>query len=453
MKRKIYFVLFGFLVIFGNVFALNFSIDFTPPKFVYAGSTNYGILKITNNDNIDGNFYISVIGSESRWVVVQDSVLHILPGSIGLTKIYFSPDDSAIEAGYKYTIKVRSGSDEKTKDFILYVRQKERITIGEIETSSSVYRPGDHIKVFIDISNNDYKDREFEVKISFAGKTQKIDTVVKAKSKKTVQTSFVVDKYQRPGNYKITAEVSSVYGTVEKSKDIKILGVENIRVEKKEENKLFVEYYNIYIKNEGNIDSSYYIKVKKPKSPLVLYSGPETIKDKERYVWKVEIKPGETKVIKYKIYRIDYILLLLLILAILYGVRYVYLFNFSIKKNVVYRKPVKEGSEISVYIELKNRKYPAKKVTVKDVIPPNFELVNTFETIKPVRKETEEGIVLRWKLRSLKPFEERVLHYKIRSKIGVMGTIKLPKAEVEFEVKEKVHKKKSNSPKVKGLEE
>ena len=103
-------------------------------------------------------------------------------------------------------------------------------------------------------------------------------------------------------------------------------------------------------------------------------------------------------------------------------------------------------------MEVKSNK-PIKKIVVRDIIPSSFELIKSFETIKPIKKEKENEIELIWKIRTMKPGEERVLHYKLKPKIGIIGSISLPKAIMECYLEEKRVVKKSNSPKIKGLSE
>ena len=50
----------------------------------------------------------------------------------------------------------------------------------------------------------------------------------------------------------------------------------------------------------------------------------------------------------------------------------------------------------------------------RDVIPSNFSIVSKFETVKPVIRKIARGIELVWRVGSLKPHEERVLHYTLK---------------------------------------
>jgi hypothetical protein len=114
---------------------------------------------------------------------------------------------------------------------------------------------------------------------------------------------------------------------------------------------------------------------------------------------------------------------------------------------------VKEGSILSISIEIKNERKPLSNVIIKDFVPSMFSIVKDFETIKPAKREREDGTELTWRIGRLKPFEERVLHYKVKTQVGIIGDIKLPKAEIRGKIERKVFSRKSNQVILKGVKE
>jgi len=101
---------------------------------------------------------------------------------------------------------------------------------------------------------------------------------------------------------------------------------------------------------------------------------------------------------------------------------------FTFKKNVIGKSSFKSGKDISISLNVKSRRKAVDKVAVRDIIPPNFSVVSKFETVKPLIRKVTNGIELLWKVGSLKPNEERVLHYTIRPNVDASSKVSLPSA-------------------------
>jgi hypothetical protein len=79
-----------------------------------------------------------------------------------------------------------------------------------------------------------------------------------------------------------------------------------------------------------------------------------------------------------------------------------------------------------------------RDVEVRDFIPSIARVVEKFDTLKPRIKSTEGGTELRWSFDSLKARDERVLTYKIRPVVDVVGNLNLPHAHVKYSDRKKV---------------
>ena len=98
----------------------------------------------------------------------------------------------------------------------------------------------------------------------------------------------------------------------------------------------------------------------------------------------------------------------------------------------------KEGiSKIKVAIYLRNRtSKPVSDVVLIDKIPTiaNLLVDDSVGIVKPqkVIHGKSRKTLLKWNLGSLEPFEERILTYKIKSKLSIVGGLGLPPARVKF---------------------
>ena len=165
-------------------------------------------------------------------------------------------------------------------------------------------------------------------------------------------------------------------------------------------------------------------------------------KDDTRYIeWTVTLNAGETKELKetQNYMPILWAGIILLILIIVYQ---------FIKPEVIIKKSIvnaitKEGgiTEIKVLLIVKNiSNKEVRSLRVVDKVPNIAVLVKEEEAIgtmapKRVKSLDMRGTIVEWELPELIRHEERIIRYKIRTKLSVLGEIKLPMAEITYEAK------------------
>ena len=99
----------------------------------------------------------------------------------------------------------------------------------------------------------------------------------------------------------------------------------------------------------------------------------------------------------------------------------------------------KEGgiSELKVLITLLNRSSSQlSDVHIIDRIPGIADLKPDHEvgTLRPsqVLHHDQQGTQLRWSIETIDPHEERILSYKIRTKLSVLGGLNLPPLRLTY---------------------
>ena len=153
------------------------------------------------------------------------------------------------------------------------------------------------------------------------------------------------------------------------------------------------------------------------------------------------LQPGEERTIEYQINLWQIVLLgVIIIIAVAYAFTYVFTIRI-IKKHKLFG-PVAGSKEILITLEVKNKtRHPIHDVYIRDFLPAFATIVEKFETVKPVVRKTDGGTEVVWRFDTLKSMDERVLTYRIKPTMEILGEIKLPKAIIRYSDKNKQLKK------------
>ena len=162
-------------------------------------------------------------------------------------------------------------------------------------------------------------------------------------------------------------------------------------------------------------------------------------------VWKFSLKPGEENKIKivtnYRPFTFFFILSIIVIGILIYIFRR----GVHISKKIFKVKDMRGTSELKILLHVKNRdSYEKLHVRVVDLLPNLVNMTNDFGTLKPSKIHKESGgTKLVWEIERLEPSEERILSYKVRTGMNVVGFITLPNASITYTDKGKTITRKS----------
>lgn len=174
------------------------------------------------------------------------------------------------------------------------------------------------------------------------------------------------------------------------------------------------------------------------------------LKDGTYDAWDVRLDVGEQTVIRVTTnYRP--LLVVFFVFAVALAAYYLFRSPLVVRKSAVVIA-AKEGgmSELKVLIEVANRSgRVVKNVIVLDKVPHIAEVIRDFEigTMRPVKiaHDEKKGTLIKWVLEELDAGEERVITYKIRSKLSILGQMRLPVAVTKCETAPgRVRRTKSN---------
>jgi len=196
---------------------------------------------------------------------------------------------------------------------------------------------------------------------------------------------------------------------------------------------LLQESGKFYLNNIGNVEKTEIIEMEitKPWDWFMFFSEmPEIIDSKTMvvYSWEITLEPGESKTINYNIHYWPFIIITIIII---YSIHIILkqIKKPTIKKHSIQTKILEDDKrEVMVAVEIKSGAKHMKEVVVEDRIPPIAHLIKDFKTLKPIIKNDDNGIILKWKIKDLGKNENIRPTYKFRTSIGTVGYMKRPKA-------------------------
>jgi len=171
-------------------------------------------------------------------------------------------------------------------------------------------------------------------------------------------------------------------------------------------------------------------------------------------VWEVPLNAGISSkiLITYNYRPLFWIFLIIVVILVAY---------FIFRTPIIVRKrasivSTQEGgiSELKIVIELINRgRKIAHNVKVMDLAPRLADVIkDTRETILAPSKvvpHEERGTLVRWDIDMMESKEHRIVMYKLRTKLGIIGGLSLPVTAVHFVVDGHEREAVSNKPEIK----
>ncbi|MBW2998544.1 hypothetical protein KY321_03310 [Candidatus Woesearchaeota archaeon] len=271
------------------------------------------------------------------------------------------------------------------------------------------------------------KEEDFSLSPTTAGNISEFEIVSK----------FRIPETTSPGRFNIFFTVllngTEIYKTSETSTVLE--HIPDFEINKTDDDSLFKSKTKYNVKNSGNVGSTETHKVEislfkqmftsqVPEASLLKENG------KRYLMWEVELESGEeTEYMIVTNYR-PFLLLILIITAVV-------VFYFLLRNPLVIKKTAKvikyeEGgiSMLKVMIIIKN--ISEKKITklaIKDSIPHLAEYyredhLGSLAPAKVIRHD-KKGTSLVWEIEEFDGFEERIISYKLKTHLKVLGGITL----------------------------
>ncbi len=302
------------------------------------------------------------------------------------------------------------------------------------------------VKVFVKNKNQlTLTDIEVSLKNSFIEQTQRID-VLAPLERVLREFTLTFDPKESPKSEPVVITVTTGNKSFVAIKDVEIIGYEVPLLQAIKPTSGFLTSKSVIeITNPSNSFQQERFKVETNLlKNLFTSTKPEATTETEDgqlyLVWLVNLESGATTQITVATNYRPLLYLIILSIIVILGY-YAYRSPIVIDKGTreVHKK---EGGihQVKVVLHVKNRtNHPIENVRVTDTIPTIAEYVKEEKAhgIEPTKvlQHERKGILVTWEFESLEGYEERVLTYSMRSKLAVLGEMKLPKAIVKFKDK------------------
>ncbi len=460
--KKIYSILLVFLLTL-SIATATFELGVESIKDrIKQGDTAEIKLTITNTESGTNTY---TIAKPAKWRLRSDplsdyfSGMTIMPGQSKTTTIQMTPETDFTFGSHAVDLKVTAvgSGEEKTISPRIFLESGQKIDyvpnvvaktlISNVGGEIGEVNPQEPVKVVVSLDNKNSLDiSELTVKlksnmINEERATQLAPNEINKKEEFVVE----VDKYVPP--QEMDLEIILIMDGMEIGKfhrEIKFLGVERDFLEEPStEKKFLVTVDKVIATNIGNVEKTGTVRVETSfLRGIFTKTTPDTETVKEDgvkyYEWEQTLQPGESiELVK----RESYVPLAIIIIIIVLLVLGYYLIKpeVIIQKKIVNVSRTEGGvSEVKVLLLIKNISgKDVRNLRVTDVIP-NIAVYVKEDlpgTLPPKRIRSYEvtGTNIEWGIPELTKREERMIRYKIRTKLSILGAIKLPNAELSYE--------------------
>ena len=417
------------------------------PPTIYASQSNEVNVMIKNGQDIKDTFYFSIW--PTKWVTLERYWASFEPGEIKTLTIDIIPPKDAEEGTEIYTLTVKSLSSNLSSSQEIYVNIKRTtdIFLSEIKLNKQSLKLNEILVIQPVITNVGKETKE----ILLSTQVLKDNSIVKEyedsfsigpESVKTFSYNFPIERVYTPGDYVITVFLKDSLNRLIEKKSISFTIQPTHKIEKERESKNFIFYtiVNIRVTNKGNVkETNLNISESLPlfsKNFFLPDIEPMFQEEKNNrivYKWLIELEPGETKVISYRLRFTNVIMVSCILIVIIVWVGWLF---YQPKLLKGYKGIISGKEEITISLYIKNRrKKSLNNIIVKDFVPAIATVVKKFDTLAPKIRRKAMGTELLWKIKQLKPKEERILTYRIKPVVEVVGELRLPKATLTYETK------------------
>jgi hypothetical protein len=419
----------------------------------YAGQNNHIGILVKNNLAMTDTFYISAW--PTYWVNMPKYSMNLNSGEATNITIILNPPKDVEEGIRAYTITVTSiGSNASASKQIFFdIVRPSNVFISDVEINKQNLNPSEVLNFKPIITSIDKKQL---TEIIVTTKILKDDNIIQVfentlsvapLNTETLSYDFNIKTTNAPGEYIIDTILKNKLNKVvdEKKVTFNVLSVHKIDEEKKTENEFLHSTVTIVVINNGNVvESNFYVTESLPMfSKNFFYPKIEPTSQEEKqnrivYKWLInELAPTEKVVIGYQLRFTNVVVISCILIIAVVWIIWLF-FRPALKKSCVGLLLKDKEITISLYLKNKGRK-PLNDINVVDYVPPLAVLIKKFDTLEPKITRKVTGTELVWKIKELNPKEERVLTYRIKPIIEVVGDLKLPKAYLVY--KSKIGKK------------
>ncbi|MBI2662601.1 hypothetical protein HYX11_04030 [Candidatus Woesearchaeota archaeon] len=384
---------------------------------------------------------------------IKDKIIEIDPFKSYTTTLIIKPQDAYPPGIYAVNLNIESDFGEKQiLSLKVYLLPQYTVTYNptlkvDVDMDEKI-NPNNPLSIKLGVENKNplnLTGLKIKIKSDLTEFNKDLILDIAPLEKKTAEFTVNPLKYQQPKHY-------TLYFTFEHngeefkvvSKEVEVLTqTPPFDLETKQKNVYAKQYYQTQVTNNGNVITTQEVKIPVSFMQVLISRGQEEVirEDSHYYlVWTTTLNPEESIVLNYTINYFLYIYTFLLIIALIAFYFYVQPPVIITKKAIITEKSEEDApAEIKITLELKNKKKKTvKNLTITDLIPgiAIVEQESDIGTLKPQEiRNTHQGTKIQWHIAELEGEEQRIITYKVRTKINILGSFKLPRAKVGYRKK------------------
>ena len=456
--KKYFILMLIMLLVVPIVFSSDFDVTVTPVKDkIYTEEEALFNVTIINNEDSEQKFKFE---TDVLWDLMSEPLSDYFSGmtveanSSKTTLLKLHPPAYSNVGPKKLNLEVRSTSDEETEiiPITVYIQSVYGYQgyMPYIVTTLFVdpikWDPRDKLTVKVKLQNTNIlnlSDVEIDLTTQNGLMHKKREISLGPLEERTEIFIISLSPQITPGDDVVVAEVSSGDETFPADfENIEIIAYSNFdKIEGVEEGFLKTKT-NVEILNDGNDVGSELYKVQTTLfGSIFTYTSPraKTMRqDGNTYlVWELVLDPSEKITIEYSENYRSLLALIIIVSVIIY-------LYFLMRSQVVITKKAEvlkteEGgiSKIKITLNVKNRsKNKLEHIKLIEKIPKIAGLIKEdyVGTLRPSKILTHDvkGTLLKWNIDSLEGFEERMITYKIVSKLSILGTFVISPSVAKF---------------------
>jgi hypothetical protein len=446
MKRAVIFLVMLILAI-GLVSAADLEIKHTGPSYVQAGA--------------EANFTVIVknLGYREETLNIRQDPLSSLPSSrfdyilLETTKLVLGSNE---EKSFNVRIKLKKTipTDENYGTHILFTSpfdENLRLQHGFI---LRVVPPEDILDLSVSIPDRvgPGKDLEFEIVMENNLNTQLNDVRVIVSSElfndekdirlfalqeRNEKYVFQIETFAEPKDYELNIRVIYNSEIIDRATaKFSVLKNADVKEIKHETTGFLTKTYSVVKTNYGNsaVEESYKLDLSRFQKWFVSYSE-DPYEVNEEVVWRFVIDPDSSHKVSATVSYRPLALALLVIIVFGFLAYFWMTKNLTIKKQILKVSENKDGiSELKILLHIKNKTARTlRHLAVVETLPKIIEPTNNFGTLSPEKvQKGDKGVRMMWVVPELVRGEERIISYKVKSKINIVGAFLLPTAKVRY---------------------
>jgi len=165
------------------------------------------------------------------------------------------------------------------------------------------------------------------------------------------------------------------------------------------------------------------------------------------YTWKFNLEPGEEYVIDIKTNYRDPLIVLIVLILIIFVLYNTFARRVVLRKRVLTLKSAEGISEMKVLLILNNKgRKTIKNIRLIDQLHNIAKMPDSFGSLKPTSvKKTGKMVMLIWDIDNIVGREERVISYRVKAGVSVIGKLRIPRALCRYKKGKRSVIAKSNS--------